>query len=118
MIRWPENNKVNTKRVATALLIYTCLFVFEETPFTSVWDNLPQTEIGQLICGEEQEESVGIIILIKTGIRATLSRPSISPEGLQFASANKTNSSLFTHSWLAGLSIQRKPSIDYCVFQV
>ncbi len=121
MIRRLGNNAVINKRVALALLIYTCLFVFDDTPFTSVWDNLPQAEVGRLICGEEQEESLAMVTLIKTRLRTTLSaRPSFSAEFHQsmITSLTRANSSLLLRSQLAVLSLQRKRSIDYCIFQI
>lgn len=121
MIRRPGNSNVNNKKVALALLIYTCLFVFDDTPFTSFWDNLPMAEVEQLVCAEEQEESLAIVALIKTGLRTVSNvRHSIPPEPSQSIITRliSTNSSFQIRSHLAISSVQRKRSIDFCVFQI
>jgi hypothetical protein len=120
MHRGKENKKVNERRLAIVLLIYACVFVFDDTPFTSFWDNLPQAEVEQLICAEEQEESVGMVTLIKTRLRAAShNRSALPPETYQFTitSLTRTISSLEIQSLAAG-SLQRNRSKDYCIFQI
>lgn len=112
---------MNAKKLAWVLLIYTCLFVLDDTPFTSVWDNLPQTGVEELICAEDQEESLAIVTLLKTRLRsASTNRPTLVPMMHLSVLANLTriNSSLRIQSGLTSMLIYRELSVNYCIFRI
>lgn len=119
MNREPGYHKVNASRIAWLLLIYSCIFILDDTPFTSVWDNLPQTGLEELVCAEDQEEGLAIISLLKIRLRSVSPRQGLPAATCQVAtSLTSHHTSLQIHSGPAERLAQRKRSVDYCVFRI
>jgi hypothetical protein len=115
-MRVRTEKQVRVRIIALSLLVYSCAFILDDSPFTSC----PQIQADEILCIEEQEESLAIITFIKTSFRSAAPRPHLTAGTFlsQSIQLRQSNSSLQLHSTLARLSSFRDRSVSYCIFKI
>lgn len=103
--------------IAVCLLLYSCLFILDESPFTSLWSCLPEAQAEEVVCTENQEESLAIITIIKMHVRHAAPCRFCLPSN-RAIKLIKNNASVQLHALLAADATQRDRSVNYCIFQI
>ncbi|HRI78608.1 MAG TPA: hypothetical protein PLR06_03655 [Cyclobacteriaceae bacterium] len=111
---------MNKRRIAFSLLFYCCIFIADDSPFTSFWDYLPDVQAENAFCSEEQEESLPIVTFLK--IRSNnshSSRASFHTATVMLLSFGMRSKNFnWTRTASSVRTSRQDLSIDYCTFRI